>query len=58
MMTKNTKAADALVILSRIIEPVLRNPDFTWKLKDELDFLKDYIEMGIHLILKCQQFFF
>ena len=45
MMTKNTKAADALVILSRIIEPVLRNPDFTWKLKDELDFLKDYIEM-------------
>ena len=45
MMTKNTTAADALVILSRIIEPVLRNPDFTWKLKDELDFLKDYIEM-------------
>ena len=45
MMTNNTRAADAIVILSRIIEPVLRNPDFTWKLKDELNFLKDYIEM-------------
>ena len=45
MMTNNTRAADAIVVLSRIIEPVLRNPDFTWKLKDELNFLKDYIEM-------------
>lgn len=45
MMTNNTRAADAIVVLSRIIEPGLRNPDFTWKLKDELNFLKDYIEM-------------
>lgn len=45
MMTNNTRTADALVILSRILMPVLRDPSFTWKLKDELDFLENYIAM-------------
>lgn len=45
MMTNCTKVADSLVILSKIIMPVLRDPSFTWKLRDELEFLKNYIGM-------------
>lgn len=45
MMTNNTKVADSLVTLSKIIMPILRNPSFTWKLKDELEFLENYVEM-------------
>ena len=25
--------------------PILRNPDFTWKLKNEMEFLKNYMDM-------------
>ena len=45
MMTNNTKVADSLVTLSRIITPILRDPSFTWKLENELEFLKSYVEM-------------
>lgn len=45
MMTNNTKVADSLVILCKVIMPILRNPSFTWKLSDELDFLGNYIKM-------------
>lgn len=45
MMTNNTKVADSLVILCKVIMPILRNPSFTWKLSDELDFLENYIKM-------------
>ena len=44
-MTNNTAVADSLVILSRIITPICRDPSFTWKLKDELDFLENYVHM-------------
>lgn len=37
--------ADSLVILCKVIMPILRNPSFTWKLSDELDFLENYIKM-------------
>lgn len=45
LMTNNTKIADSLVTLSKVIMPILRNPAFTWKLKDEIEFLKNYTEM-------------
>lgn len=45
LMTNNTKVADSLVILCKVIMPILRNPSFTWKLGDELDFLENYIKM-------------
>lgn len=45
MMTNNTRVADSLVTLSKIIMPILRDPSFTWKLADELEFLKNYIGM-------------
>lgn len=45
LMTNNTKVADSLVILSKVIMPILRNPDFEWKLRDELEFLKNYMDM-------------
>ncbi len=45
MMTNNTKVADSLVTLSRIIMPILRDPSFTWKLEHELEFLQSYVEM-------------
>ncbi len=45
MMTNNTKVADALVMLSKIITPVFKNPSFTWKIKNELEFLDNYIWM-------------
>lgn len=45
LMTNNTKVADSLVTLSKVIMPILRNPDFTWELKNELEFLKNYMDM-------------
>lgn len=45
MMTNNNKVADSLVILSKIIQPILRDPSFTWKLKNELEFIKNYVDM-------------
>lgn len=45
LMTNNTKVADSLVTLSKVIMPILRNPDFTWKLKNEMEFLKNYMDM-------------
>lgn len=45
MMTNNSPVADSLVILSKIITPICRNPSFTWKLSDELEFLENYVSM-------------
>lgn len=45
LMTNNTKVADSLVTLSKVIMPILRNPDLTWKLENELEFLKNYMDM-------------
>lgn len=45
MMTNNTKVADSLVCLSRIVAPVFRNPSFTWTIKEETSFVNDYIKM-------------
>lgn len=45
MMTNSTKVADSLTTLSRLIMPVLRNPGFTWTLREELQFLSNYVEM-------------
>lgn len=44
-MTNNTAVANTLVTLCKIITPILRNPSFTWKLKDELEFLNNYVSM-------------
>lgn len=45
LMTNNTKVADSLVTLSKVIMPILRNPDFKWKLKNEMEFLRNYMDM-------------
>ncbi len=45
MMTNNIKVADSLMILSKMIVPVFRNPSFTWKLRDEIGFLENYVAM-------------
>ena len=34
-----------LVTLCKIIMPIFRNPSFTWKLRDELEFLDNYVKM-------------
>ena len=39
MMTNNGKIADSIVMLTKIITPVFRNPGLTWKIRDELEFL-------------------
>lgn len=44
-MTNNSAVANALIKLSGIITPILRNPSFTWKVKDELEFLDNYVSM-------------
>ncbi len=44
-MTNSTAVANALVTLCKIITPILRNPNFTWKLKDELEYLNNYVSM-------------
>lgn len=62
LMTNNTKVADSLVTLSKVIMPILRNPDFTWELKNELEFLKNYMDMmeirygnSMDYQLKCEE---
>lgn len=45
MMTNNTIVADTLVRLGKIITPVLRNPSLTWKVKNEVEFLENYVAM-------------
>ena len=45
MMTNNGKIADSIVMLTKIITPVFRNPSLTWKISDELAFLDNYIGM-------------
>nr|WP_308626634.1 histidine kinase [uncultured Eisenbergiella sp.] len=45
MMTNNGKIADSIVMLTKIITPVFRNPSLTWKIRDELAFLDNYIGM-------------
>ena len=62
MMTNNTKVADSLVTLCKIIMPIFRNPSFTWKLRDELEFLDNYVKMmrirygsGMEFNLECPE---
>ena len=44
-LTNNNVAANALEILAKILTPILRNPDFLWKLEDELVFCENYVSM-------------
>ena len=44
-MTNNKVTANALEILAKILTPILRNPDFVWKLEDELIFCENYVSM-------------
>lgn len=45
ILADQNKVADSLAVLSRVFIPMLRNPGFTWKLKDELSFIENYVEM-------------
>ena len=44
-MTNNKVTANALEILAKILTPILRNPNFLWKLEDELIFCENYVSM-------------
>ena len=44
-MTNNKVTANALEILAKILTPILRNPNFLWKLEDELVFCENYVSM-------------
>ena len=44
-LTNNSVTANALEILAKILTPILRNPDFLWKLDDELVFCENYVSM-------------
>ena len=44
-MTNNNVTANALEILAKILTPILRNPNFLWKLEDELIFCENYVSM-------------
>ena len=44
-MTNNKVTANALEILAKILTPILRNPNFLWKLEDELIFCENYVTM-------------
>ena len=44
-LTNNSVTANALEILAKILTPILRNPDFLWKLEDELVFCENYASM-------------
>ena len=44
-LTNNSVTANALEILAKILTPILRNPDFLWKLEDELVFCENYVSM-------------
>lgn len=45
VMNNNPKVADALLLLARIIEPILRSPSSSWTVREELDFLDSYVKM-------------
>lgn len=45
VMNNNPKVADALLLLARIIEPILRSPSSYWTVREELDFLDSYVKM-------------
>ena len=45
VMNNNPKVADALLLLARIIEPILRSPSSYWMVREELDFLDSYVKM-------------
>lgn len=45
MMTNNKIVADTLVTLGKIITPMLRNPNLTWKIENEIEFLENYVAM-------------
>ena len=44
-LTNNSVTANALEILAKILTPILSNPDFLWKLEDELIFCENYVSM-------------
>ena len=44
-LTNNSVTANALEILAKILTPILRNPDFLWKLEDERIFCENYVSM-------------
>ncbi len=45
VMNNNPKVADALLLLARIMEPILRSPSSFWTVGEELDFLDSYVKM-------------
>lgn len=45
ILTDQQKVADSLGVLSKIFIPILRNPSLTWTLKDELEFVDNYVAM-------------
>lgn len=56
LMMNNTKVADAIVMLSKTINPVFRNNSLNWKIKDELDFLENYIGMMRVRYMSCLEY--
>lgn len=45
ILNNNPKIADALLLLAKIIEPILRSPSFYWTVGEELEFLNSYVKM-------------
>lgn len=45
ILNNNPKIADALLLLAKIIEPILRSPSFYWTVGEELEFLNSYVRM-------------
>lgn len=45
ILADQNKVADSLAVLSRVFIPMLRNPGLTWRLKDEISFIENYVEM-------------
>lgn len=45
ILADQNKVADSLAVLSRVFIPMLRNPGLTWRLKDELSFIENYVDM-------------
>lgn len=45
ILNNNPKIADALLLLAKTIEPILRSPSFYWTVKEELEFLNSYVKM-------------
>lgn len=45
ILNNNPKIAEALLLLARIIEPILRSPSFYWTVGEELEFVGSYVQM-------------